>query len=89
MQKTLAERMIGQRVRHISLGDGTVTFCTNVAIKIKMDETGEECAFAFPYSFKQFLSVQDAALQNEIIAFYDTGAWTAPIHDHHEEERLQ
>ena len=78
--------MIGQRVSHISLGEGTVTFCTNIAVKIRMDQSGEECAFAFPYAFKQFLSVQDPEMQKEIIAFYDTGAWVAPIHDHHCEE---
>ena len=86
MQKPLAERMVGQRIRHISLGGGTVTFCTNIAIKIRMDENGEECAFAFPYSFKQFLNAEDPKIQEEIIAFYDTGAWVAPIHDHHCDE---
>lgn len=84
MKKALAERMIGQRVEHITMGDGTVTFCTNIAIKIKLDESGEECAFAFPYSFKRFLTVPDAEMQKEIIDFYDTGAWVAPIHDHNE-----
>ncbi len=86
MQRTLAERMIGQRVKHISLGAGTVTFCTNIAVKIRMDENGEECAFAFPYSFKQFLNAEDSELQKEIVAFYDTGAWGEPIHDHHCDE---
>ena len=84
MEKTLAQRMIGQRVTHVSLGAGVVSACTNIAMKVKLDETGEECAFAFPYSFKQFFTAEDPALQQEILDFYDSGAWVAPIHDHHD-----
>ena len=84
MEKPLAQRMIGQTVTHTVFGRGTVTFCTNVAIKVRFDADGEEAAFAFPYSFKQFFTAEDAALQQEIVAFYDSGRWTDPIHDHHD-----
>ena len=53
-------------------------------MKVKLDETGEEYVFAFPYSFKQFFTAEDPALQQEILDFYDSGAWVAPIHDHHD-----
>ena len=68
----------------VGLGAGVVSACTNIAMKVKLDETGEEYAFAFPYSFKQFFTAEDPALQQEILDFYDSGAWVAPIHDHHD-----
>ena len=68
----------------VGLGAGVVSACTNIAMKVKLDETGEECAFEFPYSFKQFFTAEDPALQQEILDFYDSGAWVAPIHDHHD-----
>ena len=37
MEKTLAQRMIGQRVTHVSLGAGVVSACTNIAMKVKLD----------------------------------------------------
>lgn len=42
----------------VGLGAGVVSACTNIAMKVKLDETGEEYAFAFPYSFKQFLPLR-------------------------------
>ena len=68
----------------VGLGAGVVSACTNIAMKVKLDETGEEYAFAFPYSFKQFFTAEDPALQQEILDFYDSGAWVVPIHDHHD-----
>lgn len=68
----------------VGLGAGVVSACTNIAMKVKLDETGEEYAFAFPYSFKQFFTAEDPALQQEILDFYDSGAWVAPIHDHYD-----
>ena len=68
----------------VGLGAGVVSACTNIAMKVKLDETGEEYAFVFPYSFKQFFTAEDPALQQEILDFYDSGAWVAPIHDHHD-----
>ena len=68
----------------VGLGAGVVSACTNIAMKVKLDETGEEYVFAFPYSFKQFFTAEDPALQQEILDFYDSGAWVAPIHDHHD-----
>ena len=84
MNASLSQRMIGQTVYHTAFGRGTVTFCTNVAMKVRFEATGKEAAFAFPYSFKQFFTADDPQLQREIIEFYDSGAWTAPIHDHHD-----
>lgn len=68
----------------VGLGASVVSACTNIAMKVKLDETGEEYAFAFPYSFKQFFTAEDPALQQEILDFYDSGDWVAPIHDHHD-----
>ena len=84
MELPLSQRMPGQTVFHTTFGKGTVTFCTNVAIKVRFEADGEEAAFAFPYSFKQFFTAEDEALQREIVEFYDSGAWTDPIHDHHD-----
>ena len=80
----LSTKMVGKTVIHKTLGKGEVTLCTNTAIGLKFPD--KERFFSFPYAFKEgFLSVEDPALQQEIIDFYDSGAWTAPIHDHCEE----
>lgn len=80
INQELSGKMSGQQVTHTVFGKGTVTFCSNVAITVQFAD--RTVSFLFPYAFKQFLTAEDPDLQQEIISFYDTGAWLNPIHDH-------
>ena len=40
----------------VGLGAGVVSACTNIAMKVKLDETGEECAFALSVDTHIYLS---------------------------------
>lgn len=57
--------LTNQRVKHINLGEGTVT-SANVNILVVRFDSGKETKFSYPSAFRKFLSVDDENLSNEI-----------------------
>ena len=60
--------IIGQRVRHKTLGLGSISTFADSRIAVKFDTRPAESTFIFPDAFNDHLSFVDAALQNQVNA---------------------
>ena len=60
--------IIGQRVRHKTLGSGKITSLSDSRVVVMFDSRPTESTFIFPDAFSSHLSFQDSALQNQVKA---------------------
>ena len=64
--------IIGQRVRHKTLGSGKITSLSDSRVVVMFDSRPTESTFIFPDAFGSHLSFQDSALQNQVKALLAT-----------------